>query len=268
MIDCAGGTVAAGFWNSHVHFTQPSLERRRDRTGRAPHHRAARDADVVRRRARARYGLGAGQHRGAAPAHRERGGPRSDDHDGGREHRAGGRKPATTSCPPDCPRPRAPPRWWRSSRPRSIGAPKGSSSSPARGPRRARSWSCRSRWCAPPRRRRTAAGRFVIAHPSNSAGARAAIEGGVDILAHTFPAGPDRDRGTAPCPGSCASAGMALIPTLKLWPYELAKAGAPAEVTRLVLGNGQAQLKAYIDLGWAGPVRHRRRLHDGVRPDR
>jgi len=22
VIDCAGGTVAAGFWNSHVHFTQ------------------------------------------------------------------------------------------------------------------------------------------------------------------------------------------------------------------------------------------------------
>ena len=30
-------------------------------------------------------------------------------------------------------------------------------------------------------------GAFVVAHPSNSAGARAAIEGGVDILAHTFP---------------------------------------------------------------------------------
>src|SRR5262249_43703202 len=30
-------------------------------------------------------------------------------------------------------------------------------------------------------------GKLVIAHPSNSAGARAAIEGGVDILAHTFP---------------------------------------------------------------------------------
>ena len=23
IIDCAGGTVTAGFWNSHVHFTQP-----------------------------------------------------------------------------------------------------------------------------------------------------------------------------------------------------------------------------------------------------
>jgi hypothetical protein len=30
-------------------------------------------------------------------------------------------------------------------------------------------------------------GRPVFAHPSNSAGARAAIDGGVDVLAHTFP---------------------------------------------------------------------------------
>lgn len=35
-------------------------------------------------------------------------------------------------------------------------------------------------------------GKAVIAHPSNSAGARAAIEGGVDILAHTFPSELDR----------------------------------------------------------------------------
>jgi imidazolonepropionase-like amidohydrolase len=92
-------------------------------------------------------------------------------------------------------------------------------------------------------------GRFVIAHPSNSAGARSAIEGGVDILAHTFPAGPDRRPWDRALPGMLRERGMALIPTLKLWPYELAKAGAPAEVTRIVLGNGQAQLKAFIDLG-------------------
>ncbi len=35
-------------------------------------------------------------------------------------------------------------------------------------------------------------GRLVFAHPSNSPGARAAIEGGVDVLAHTFPSSLDR----------------------------------------------------------------------------
>lgn len=30
-------------------------------------------------------------------------------------------------------------------------------------------------------------GKLVFAHPANSPGARAAIEGGVDVLAHTFP---------------------------------------------------------------------------------
>ena len=60
-------------------------------------------------------------------------------------------------------------------------------------------------------------GKFVIAHPSNSAGARAAIEGGVDILAHTFPTELDRgpwdralpgmmiERGVASCPRSSSS---------------------------------------------------------------
>ncbi len=92
-------------------------------------------------------------------------------------------------------------------------------------------------------------GRFVIAHPSNSPGARAAIEGGVDILAHTFPAGGDRQPWDRALPGMMRERSMALIPTLKLWPYELAKAGVPAEATRAVLGTAQAQLRAFTDLG-------------------
>jgi imidazolonepropionase-like amidohydrolase len=93
-------------------------------------------------------------------------------------------------------------------------------------------------------------GRFVIAHPGNSAGARAAIEGGVDILAHTFPSGAVTgvpwDRAI---PGMMRERSMALIPTLKLWPYELAKAGVPAEITRIFLGTAQEQLRAFIDVG-------------------
>jgi hypothetical protein len=54
----------------------------------------------------------------------------------------------------------------------------------------------------------------VIAHPSDSAGARAALEDGVDILAHTFPAqlgGVPWDRSL---PGLMRQRGMVLIPTL------------------------------------------------------
>ena len=92
-------------------------------------------------------------------------------------------------------------------------------------------------------------GKFVIAHPSNSAGARAAIEGGVDILAHTFPSELDRRPWDRALPGMMREHGMALVPTLKLFPYELGKANVPPEIVRVVLGIAQEQLRAFVDVG-------------------
>jgi hypothetical protein len=57
-------------------------------------------------------------------------------------------------------------------------------------------------------------GKPVFAHPSNSAGALAALEGGVDVLAHTFPAGPAWDRAL---PRRMREASLALGPTHQLW---------------------------------------------------
>ena len=91
--------------------------------------------------------------------------------------------------------------------------------------------------------------KVVIAHPSNSAGARAAIEGSVDILAHTFPSELDRRPWDRALPGMMRERGMALVPTLKLWPYELRKVGLPQSIVDIVLGNGQAQLRAFAELG-------------------
>jgi len=94
-------------------------------------------------------------------------------------------------------------------------------------------------------------GAFVVAHPSNSTGARAAIEGGVDILAHTFPferEGP-WDRLLLP---RMKQAGMALIPTIKLWEYELRRAGRDrAEIERWVQ-VAQDQVRSFAALG--GPI--------------
>jgi len=92
-------------------------------------------------------------------------------------------------------------------------------------------------------------GKLVFAHPSNSAGARAAIEGGVDILAHTFPSELDRRPWDRALPAMMRERGMSLIPTLKLFPYELAKINLPASVIEIVLGNAMAQLRAFADLG-------------------
>jgi imidazolonepropionase-like amidohydrolase len=92
-------------------------------------------------------------------------------------------------------------------------------------------------------------GKLVFAHPSNSAGARSAIEGGVDVLAHTFPSELDRRPWDRALPGMMRERGMSLVPTLKLFTYELGRAGLPPSVIEVVLGNAAAQLRAFADLG-------------------
>ena len=92
-------------------------------------------------------------------------------------------------------------------------------------------------------------GKLVFAHPSNSPGARAAIEGGVDVLAHTFPTSLDGSPWDRALPAMMKERGVALIPTLKLWPYELKRAGLPADLVERILGNGMAQTRAFAELG-------------------
>lgn len=93
-----------------------------------------------------------------------------------------------------------------------------------------------------------ARGAFVVAHPSNSAGARAAVEGGVDILAHTFPDERDGpwDRSL---PGEMKARGMALIPTLKLWKYELERAGLPPDAVASRVRAAQEQVQSFAAVG-------------------
>src|SRR2546426_970503 len=92
-------------------------------------------------------------------------------------------------------------------------------------------------------------GKLVVAHPSNSAGARAAIEGGVDILVHTFPSELDRRLWDRQLPGMMLERRMALVPTLKLFPHEIRKLGLPAGVAEIVLGNARDQLRAFAERG-------------------
>src|SRR5437762_14000296 len=92
-------------------------------------------------------------------------------------------------------------------------------------------------------------GKLVFAHPSNSAGARVAVEGGVDVLAHTFPASLDGSPWDRALPALTKERGMALIPTLKLLPYELGRAGLAPDLVQLVPGTGLAPTRAFADLG-------------------
>jgi imidazolonepropionase-like amidohydrolase len=89
-------------------------------------------------------------------------------------------------------------------------------------------------------------GKPVFAHPSNNAGALAALEGGVDVLAHTFPSGPAWDRAL---PRRMSEANMAMVPTLKLWPWELGRYGVPAVAIQRTQANAEAQVRAFVEAG-------------------
>lgn len=91
-------------------------------------------------------------------------------------------------------------------------------------------------------------GAFVVAHPSNSAGTRVAIEGGVDILAHTFPSdrGGSWDRSLLP---RMKQSGMALIPTMKLWEYELRRSGRDRVTIERWIQVAQDQVRSFVALG-------------------
>jgi len=63
-----------------------------------------------------------------------------------------------------------------------------------------------------------ARGKPVFAHPHTRAGLMAAVQGGADILAHSIPNAGQLDEATI---ALMKKANIAVIPTLKLWRYEL-----------------------------------------------
>jgi imidazolonepropionase-like amidohydrolase len=249
VIDCAGGTVTAGFWNSHVHFTQPVWSE----AATAPAERLT----AALRAMLTSYGVVRVLDTGSFPANTESLRRRVDS----------GELPGPaimTASGSLVPEGGSPYYLLPARLPEALSVPVVAAIAEATLDRGAEGIKLFTGSSAAPRsivvmpvelvRAATEVahrrGRFVIAHPGNSAGARAAIEGGVDILAHTFPSGAVTgvpwDRAI---PGMMRERGMALIPTLKLWPYELAKASVPAEITRIFLGTAQEQLRAFVDVG-------------------
>jgi hypothetical protein len=75
------------------------------------------------------------------------------------------------------------------------------------------------------------------------------VEGGVDILAHTFPTELDGRPWDRALPGMMIERRMAMTPTLKLFSYELRKLGLPSDIVAIVLANAQAQLRAFSEGG-------------------
>jgi imidazolonepropionase-like amidohydrolase len=88
--------------------------------------------------------------------------------------------------------------------------------------------------------------RQVMAHPSNDAGVSAALDGGVDILAHTTPDGGPWD---ARLISRMLRAHLALIPTLKLWTFELSRRGVDSASAQKFVQVAVEQLRAFSRSG-------------------
>ena len=245
-LDCAGATVSAGFWNSHVHFTQPVW----NDAGSAP---AERLAEGLRAMLTSRgfvrvVDLGSYPPNTAALRRRVESGEIAGP---AILTAGGGLAPAGGS--PFYIRPsKLPELSSRDDAERMVTVMIGLGADAIK--LFTGSYAERTKIIVMPVAIVRAAtdeahrrGRIVLAHPSNSPGARAALEGGVDVLAHTFPSEADGPWDRA-LPGQMRERGMGLIPTLKLWPYELQKFGLPAEAQQRLL-RGQAQLKAFAEAG-------------------
>ena len=89
-------------------------------------------------------------------------------------------------------------------------------------------------------------GLVVFAHPESAEGVAEAVEGGVDVLAHTAPgAGPWSPELVQ----RLLARHMGLAPTLSLWRVEMERAGLPAEVRDRFMSAGVAQLRAFAEAG-------------------
>ena len=89
-------------------------------------------------------------------------------------------------------------------------------------------------------------GKLVLVHPSNTYGFEAAIDSGVDILVHTTP---QTGLWSAAQLAKMKAAHIALIPTLTLWRIEAEREGAPKEAVQRFQNRGVEQLRAYFLTG-------------------
>ena len=89
-------------------------------------------------------------------------------------------------------------------------------------------------------------GRPVFAHPTTQQGLDVAIEGGVDILAHTAP---DAGPWTPAFVARLKAHHMALIPTMTLFDVEMKKEGAPADAIQRELATVVQQVRAQSEAG-------------------
>lgn len=92
-----------------------------------------------------------------------------------------------------------------------------------------------------------ARGKLVLSHPTSIAGIRNALKAGVDIVVHTTLG--ERQPWDEALTREMVEKKMSLVPTLKLWRYELAKQQVPPPVVDQLVGATIEELRAFKAAG-------------------
>jgi len=92
-----------------------------------------------------------------------------------------------------------------------------------------------------------AQGKLVLAHPTSLEGIRGALAAGVDILVHTTLG--EKSPWDAALLAEMKAMHVSVIPTFKLWGYELRKGDVPPEVIDKLIGATLAELRAFNAAG-------------------
>ena len=92
-----------------------------------------------------------------------------------------------------------------------------------------------------------ARGKLVLAHPTSLKGIHIALAAGVDVLVHTTLG--EEAPWDAPTLKKMVASRMSIIPTFKLWKYELLKEGAPAPVIEMMVSKTLEELRDFTAAG-------------------
>jgi imidazolonepropionase-like amidohydrolase len=90
-------------------------------------------------------------------------------------------------------------------------------------------------------------GKLVLAHPTSLEGIRGALAAGVDILVHTTLG--EKSPWSSALVAEMTAKRMSVIPTFKLWRYELLKGGVPLETIDQLVSATLEELRAFNAAG-------------------
>jgi imidazolonepropionase-like amidohydrolase len=90
-------------------------------------------------------------------------------------------------------------------------------------------------------------GKLVLAHPTSLPGLGLAVDSGVDVIVHTTLG--ERTPWGADVVRHMVAKHVAVVPTFKLWYYELAKEGVPADIADKLVGATLDELRAFRAAG-------------------